>query len=100
MREEQQEGKPPALARAIRVTGIAPIALLVVSLASHDLFPGRIPHWFQPIIDKEVAVLTLSAGHAGIIGLPVKQQRTIHVEYLRAVHRCISDGARRTSNHR
>ena len=69
MREEQQEGKPSALVHAIRITGIAPIALLVGFLALHDHLPGDIPHWFQPIVDKEVAVLTLSAGHAGIIGL-------------------------------
>ena len=74
VREEQQEGKPSALAHAIRITGIAPIALLVGSLASHHLLPGHIPHWFQPIVDKEVAVLTLSAGHAGIIGLLISNR--------------------------
>ena len=74
MREEQQEGQPSALTHAIRITGIAPIALLVISLASHHLLPGHLPHWFQPIVDKEVAVLTLSAGHAGIIGLLISNR--------------------------
>ena len=66
---EQQEGKQPALTEAIRLAGIAPIALLVGSLALHDLWPLPIPDWFQPIIEHKVAVLTLSAGHAAIIGL-------------------------------
>ncbi|MCY4529853.1 MAG: hypothetical protein OXD46_12570 [Chloroflexi bacterium] len=65
----REEGNPSALVHAIRITGIAPIALLVGFLALHNLLPGNIRHWFQPIVDKEVAVLTLSAGHAGIIGL-------------------------------
>ena len=74
MREEQQEGKPSALVHAIRITGIAPIALLVGFLALHEHLAGDIPHWFQPIVDKEVAVLTLSAGHAGIIGLLISNK--------------------------
>ena len=74
MREDQQEGKPSALAHAIRITGIAPIALLVGALASHHFLPGHLPHWFQTIVDKDVAVLTLSAGHAGIIGLLISNR--------------------------
>ena len=74
MRDDQQEAKPSVITHAIRVTGIAPIALLVASLAFHNLWPWRIPHWFQPIIDKDVAVLTLSAGHAGIIGLLISNR--------------------------
>ena len=74
MREERQEDKPSTLTLAIRAAGIAPIALLVVTLASHDIWPWRTPHWFQPIVDMEVAVLTLSAGHAGIIGLLISNR--------------------------
>ena len=73
-REEQDDQKSSPLTHAIRLTGIAPIVLLVVSLALHDLFPRYIPHWFQPIIDKDVAVLTLSAGHAAIIGLLISNR--------------------------
>ena len=69
MRDERQEYRPSVLTHAIRLTGIVPIALLIVSLIAHVLWPWRIPHWFQPIADKDVAVLTLSAGHAGIIGV-------------------------------
>ena len=71
-RTDDQKSSP--LTHAIRLTGIAPIVLLVVSLALHDLFPRYIPHWFQPIIDKDVAVLTLSAGHAAIIGLLISNR--------------------------
>ena len=67
--EEHGGSRPSALTHAIRLTGIAPIVLLVVSLALYVLFPRYVPYWFQPIVDKEVAVLTLSAGHATIISL-------------------------------
>ena len=60
---------PSVLTNAIRIAGLAPIALLVAYFALHDSLPGRVPSWLQPVVDKEVAVLTLSAGHAGIIGL-------------------------------
>ena len=74
VRKEQQEETLSTLGIAIRAAGLAPIALLVIFLASHNLWPWSIPHWFQPIIDKEVAVLTLSAGHAGIIGLLINNR--------------------------
>ena len=69
-----EQEKPSVLAHAIRVAGIAPIALLVASLALHNLWPWHVPNWFQPVIDKEVAVLTLSAGHSGIIGLLISNK--------------------------
>ena len=71
---EQQEGKPSALTGAIRLAGLAPIALLVCSLALDDLWPLRIQDWFQPIIERKVAVLTLSAGHAAIISLLISNR--------------------------
>ena len=46
----------------------------MVILGSHQLYPGAIPIWFQPILDKQIAVLTLSAGHAGIIGLLISNR--------------------------
>ena len=64
-----EDETPNLLAVAIRTTGIAPIAFLVVALSLHELYPTIIPRWFEPIVDKQTAVLTLSAGHAGIIGL-------------------------------
>ena len=68
-REEQQENGPDVLAFAIRFSGIAPLALLVSILSLHDLYPKPIPQWFQPIVDKQTAVLTLCAGHAAVIGV-------------------------------
>ena len=44
------------------------MAMLVAILATHGYYIDRIP-WFQPIIEKQVAVLTLTAGQAAIIGL-------------------------------
>ena len=70
METEVHDGsRPSALTHAIRLTGIAPIVILVASLALHGLVPRYVPYWFQPIVDNEVAVLTLSAGHATIISL-------------------------------
>lgn len=66
---DHTEKENPLLIIAVRAAGIVPIALLVAILASHDSYPALVPHWFQPIIDKQIAVLTLSAGCAGIIGL-------------------------------
>ena len=64
---QQQPTRPRILVQAIRAGGILPIGLLVMLLSTHHLYPT--PHWFEPISDKQAAVLTLSAGHAGIIGL-------------------------------
>ncbi len=72
--EGQNDHNSPALTHAFRFIGIAPIAFLVAILALHDWFPRHIPHWFQPIVDGQVAVLTLSAGHATIIGLWVSSR--------------------------
>ncbi len=71
---EHQEGSRSALTGAIRAAGLAPIALLVCSLALDDLWPLRIQDWFQPIIERKVAVLTLSAGHAAIISLLISNR--------------------------
>ena len=78
-REEQQEEGPDVLAFAIRFSGIAPLALLVSILSLHDLYPKPIPQWFQPIVDKQTAVLTLCAGHAAVIGVLIssKGRRTL-----------------------
>ena len=57
------------LTHAIRAAGILPIAVLISILVTHHFYIGQIPQWFQPIIKEQVAVLTLCAGHAGIIGL-------------------------------
>ncbi len=57
------------LTHAIRAAGILPIAVLISILVTHHFYGSQIPHWFQPIIKEQVAVLTLCAGHAGIIGL-------------------------------
>ena len=69
MLDDHSEEDETSFTFAVRAVGIAPIALLVASLASHDLYPALIPKWFEPLIEEQIAVLTLSAGHAGIIGL-------------------------------
>ena len=73
--DEDSPGKEGCvLSQAIRSAAIAPLGLLVVVLASHPLEPGLVPQWFQPIIDKQVAVLTLTAGHAAITGLLINNK--------------------------
>ena len=62
------------LTQVIRAAAIVPLALLVILLASHPLYLGLIPQLFQPIVDKQVAVLTLTAGHAAIIGLLINNR--------------------------
>ena len=57
------------LTHAIRAAGILPIVALVGILLTHHLYAGLIPSWFKPILNQQVAVLTLCAGHAAIIGL-------------------------------
>ena len=72
---EEMAGKEGcALAQAIRAVAILPMASLVILLASHPLEPRLIPQWFLPIVDRQVAVLTLTAGHAGIIGLLINNR--------------------------
>ena len=66
--EEQQYTRPTILAHAIRITGFLPTAVLLGMLGTHDYYIHLIP-WFQPIVDRQVAILTLSAGNAGLIGL-------------------------------
>ena len=73
-RERQRDEKLTLLTHLIRFIGIAPIAVLVLALALHDLWPWRIPQSLQPLVDMEIAVLTLSAGHAGIIGLLISSK--------------------------
>lgn len=68
------EDKRPSFADAVRVTGIVPIALLVVALGSYGYWPWHTPVWFQSIVEMEVAVLTLSAGHLAIIGLLINNK--------------------------
>ena len=67
--DDHSEWGESSLTFAVRAVGIAPIALLVAVLASHHLYTDSIPSWFRPVVEKQTAVLTLSAGHAGIIGL-------------------------------
>ena len=62
------------LTQVIRAAAIVPLALLVILLASHPLYLGLIPQWFQPVVGKQVAVLTLTAGHAAIIGLLINNR--------------------------
>ena len=65
----QEELPAPFLTHAIRATGILPIAVLIGILTTHHFYTDQIPQWFLPVIEMQVAALTLCAGHAGIIGL-------------------------------
>ena len=62
------------LTHAIRATGILPIAVLIGILTTHHLYTDQIPQWFVPILEKQVATLTLCAGHAAIIGLWINRE--------------------------
>lgn len=62
------------LTHAVRATGILPIVALVGILTTHHLYADDIPLWFFPIIEKQVATLTLCAGHAAIIGLWINRE--------------------------
>ena len=62
------------LTHAIRATGILPITALIGVLTTHHLYTGQIPEWFLPIIEQQVATLTLCAGHAAIIGLWINRE--------------------------
>ena len=57
------------LTHAVRAGGILPLLALMCILVTHNLYQNYIPQWFHPILEDQVAVLTLCAGHAGIIGI-------------------------------
>ena len=52
----------------IRVVGFIPMVALVAILATTHLYTNPFP-WFQPIVENQIAILTLTAGHAAIMGL-------------------------------
>ena len=66
--KEQPRKESTILANVIILVGFIPMVMLVVILATHGYYIDRIP-WFQPIVKKQVEVLTLTAGQAAIIGL-------------------------------
>ncbi len=63
------EDTRPSFAEVLRIAFIVPLTLLVVALGIHQYWPWHTPQWFQSIADKEIEVLTLSAGHLVVIGL-------------------------------
>ena len=69
--KEQEKDRRPGLTHVIRLTAITTIALLILSVMTRDLSPWPIPHWFRPLADREIAVLTLSAGHLAYIGIHI-----------------------------
>ena len=71
--EEQHD----ILVLTLRLMGVLPIALLVAILAIDSFIVGIAPNWLLPVIDEKVAVLTLSAGHAAIIGLVMRNRGRI-----------------------
>ena len=72
--EDSSGREGSALTQIVRAVAIAPIAFLVMFLASHPLYIQLIPQWILPILDKQVAVLTLTAGHAAIISLLINNK--------------------------
>ncbi len=68
---DRQQTNATTLTHAIRATGIIPIAVLFGILVTHHFYTAHIPQWFHPIVENQVAVLTLCAGHAGIIGISI-----------------------------
>ena len=71
--EEQHD----ILVLTLRAIGVLPIVLLVAILAIDSFIAGIAPNWLLPVIDEKVAVLTLSAGHAAIIGLMMRNRGRI-----------------------
>ena len=72
---EQAPAGSMLLAHAIRATGILPIVVLISILLTHHFYATHIPRWFHPIVQQDVAVLTLCAGHAGIVGISIGLRR-------------------------
>ena len=70
----QPERSGSVLAHSIRATGILPIVVLMGILTTHHFYSDQVPQWFLPIIEKQVAALTLCAGHAAIIGLWINRE--------------------------
>lgn len=66
--KEQPRKESAILANVIILVGFIPMVMLVAILATHEYYIDRIP-WFKPIVEKQVAVLTLTAGQAAIVGL-------------------------------
>ena len=67
--DNAQPGKKSMLSiYVIRGLGFVPMVALVVILAATHLYANPFP-WFQPIIDNQIAILTLTAGHAAIMGI-------------------------------
>ena len=57
------------LTYAIRATGFLPMVLIVVFLSSNSWYLTHIPTWLEPLLQKQIAALTLTAGHAALVGL-------------------------------
>lgn len=70
-KDEQRDAVPSGLLGAIRLTAIITFALLILSLMTRAIWHWPIPNWFQPILEAEVAVLSLSAGHLALIGIHI-----------------------------
>ena len=66
---DPKQSEASVLTYALRAVGILPLLGLVSILLTHHLYEKLIPQWFHPVLDDQVAVLTLCAGHAGIVGI-------------------------------
>lgn len=66
--KEQPRNEFTILTHVIIFVGLMPMIMLVAILPTQVYYISLIP-WFQPIVEKQVAVLTLIAGQAAIIGL-------------------------------
>ena len=75
---EQTQDNPTLLVFAIRMASILPIAFTVTILAlPNDFYLDHLPWWFRQALDKQVAILTLCAGQAGITGLLMRTKGRI-----------------------
>ena len=66
--QEQPHQKSPLLTGLVKAAGFIPMLALVAILGTNQFYINLIP-WFQPVIDDQVAILTLTAGNAAIIGI-------------------------------
>ena len=72
--EKEQPRKESAILTNVIITvGFIPMVMLLAILVTHEYYINLIP-WFQPIVEIRVAVLTLTAGQAAIIGLVMSKR--------------------------
>lgn len=65
-----EDPTPSSLTYAIRTAGLLPLTIIFVCLAlPNHLYSDQFPDWLVLVLEDQVAILTLCAGQAAIIGL-------------------------------